>query len=478
MHRNFRLRSLKSRIALWVLLPGLALVGVDVVLSRQSAERTATLVQQQLLYGSARVIAEQVALVDGDYELSVPPAAFEMLKSRYPDRVFFAVRARDGRLIAGDDDLPPAPVGLRIDEEAFHAGSVRGEAVRVVALAHALASSSAGEYTVTQVAQTLQAHDALRDGLLRTTLGGHLILFGLTVVALAIALKWTIRPLLRFSETLRARRSGSLERIDASEAPSELAAVIGALNDYVTQLDRTLGSYEKFVAETAHHLRNAFAIIATQINFGKRAGGGNPEQTEVLEAIGKTLGNCTRVINQLLTLAAIEQKARAPEAFGEVRLAEVIGAAIDELALSAQQQGIELGVDAFDEAVRVRATPSLLREVFANLIGNAIRHLGRPGTVIVSLRGEAGRARVCIRDDGPGIPSELHEQVFERFFRLDEAKPGSSGLGLAIVRETCALLGATVRLCTPEGGGLQVDLDFPAAGTDVQRKDAETNSLV
>jgi two-component system sensor histidine kinase TctE len=464
--RRRRLRSLKSRLALWVVLPTVALMAVDVVLIYRSAEDTATLVQQQLLYGSAKIISERLAFVDGDYEISIPPAAFELFKSQYKDRVLFSVRASDGQLISGDDELAPYGGSLRIEEEKYFVSRLRGEAVRGIAFAHVLPNSSSGSFAITQVAQTLHGHDEFRDGLLRSTLRGHLVLLLLTIASLAMAFRWTIRPLIRFSETLRKRQSGSLEKLDENDAPSELGAVIDAMNDYVARLDHTLSSYEKFVADTAHHLRNAFAIIATQINFGKRAGGQSPEQAEVFNAIQKTLGNCTRVINQLLLLASIEQsKQEQEQALGDaIVLADVIAAVIDEMAPLAQQKEIELGVDDFDDSLRVAASVRLLQEVFANLIGNAIEHMQAPGTVSISLRRGAGSAVFSIVDDGPGIPEALQEKVFERFFRIDEAKPNSSGLGLAIVKEICELLAARVRLCTPPGGrGLQVDIEFPLA---------------
>jgi two-component system sensor histidine kinase TctE len=463
--------SLKSRLALWVLLPVVLLTSVDVVLVQQSAERTATLVQQQLLFGSARMISEQLVYSDGDYEITIPPAAFEIFRSRTPDRVLFSVHSKDGQLIAGDDELAPYAGALRIEEEQFFVGELRGEPVRVVVLAHALPNSSSGDFAVTQVAQTMKGHDEFREGLLRSTLRGHLVLLVITCIALALAIRWTLRPLIAFGQALENRRSGSLEQLAAGDAPTELAPVIHALNDYVVRLDRTLASYEKFVANTAHQLRNSFAIIATQLQFGKRAGGENTAQTEVFGAIEKTLTQCTRATNQLLTLASIEQLRQEPPALLPAGLAEAIVAAIDEAAPLARQRGIELGVDefeGFDASLRVAAPQRLLHEVFANLIGNAIRHMDRPGLVTASLRREGDRARFRLVDEGPGIAPELRERVFERFFRVDETKPDSSGLGLAIVKEACDFLGARIALATPASGrGLRVDIDFPALPREV-----------
>ncbi len=461
-NKSHRLRSLKSRLAVWIIFPTVLLMAADLVVTFQSAERTATLVQQQLLFGSAKMISEALVFTDGDYEISIPPSAFELFKSRHKDRVLFSVRSKDGRLISGDDELVPYRGALRIEEEEYFVTTLRGEPVRVIVFAHALPNSSSGDFAITQVAQTLKGHDEFRDGLLSSTIRGHTILLAITIVSLAIAFRWTISPLNRFSQTLLQRRSGSLEKLDVDDAPSELDAVIHALNDYVARLDHILSSYEKFVANTAHHLRNSFAIIATQINFGKRINPHNRGQMEVFDAIDKTLGNCTKVINQLLVLASIEQTKPERNPVGDVQVSEIIAAVIEEMAPLAQQKQIELGVDDFDDSVRIAASARLLHEVFSNLIGNAIRHMNKAGVVTISLRGEGDYALFSITDDGVGIPETLHQKVLERFYRIDESKPDSSGLGLAIVKEICDSLNARIRLCTPASGvGLQVNIEFP-----------------
>ncbi len=476
MQRNrlLRVRSLKSRLALWVLLPTVVLIVVDLLVAYQSTERTATLVQQQLLYGSAKIISEQLVATDGDYEISIPPAAFELLKSRHKDRVLYSVRSKDGRLISGDDEVAPYAGALSIDEEEYFQTILQGEAVRVIAYAHALPNSSSEDFAITQVAQTLRGHHEFRNGLLQSTIRGHLILFAITIFSLVIAFRWTFRPLAGFSRTLLQRRSGSLERLDENDAPTELGPFIHALNDYVARLDHTLMSYERFVANTAHHLRNAFAIIATQINFGKSAVCYNNEHGEVFEAIQKTLTNCTRVINQLLVLASIEQTKQERHPVDDSRLSEIIASVIEEMAPLAQQSQIELGVDDFDETLRVAASTRLLHEVFSNLIGNAIQHMNKPGTVTISLRRQGDHALFLMADDGVGIPEEFRQKVFERFFRIDESKANSSGLGLAIVKEICDALAARISLGSPASGtGLHVTIEFPLSANG---KEGQTTS--
>ncbi|MBS1228076.1 MAG: two-component system [Proteobacteria bacterium] len=455
-----RLRSLKSRLIVWVFMPIALIVAVDLVGTYHSTEQIATTIQQQLLHGSAKMISEQLVFSDGGYEISVPPAAFELFENKFQDHVYFSVRSKDGKLIAGDDELAAYEESLPIEEERYFVARLHGEVVRVIVFAHALPDSSTGDYAITQVAQTLLSHENFREGLFFSAIGRHLLLLAITIASLVISLKWTLSPLKEFSRELLQRQSGSLEKLDGYNAPSELDPVIRALNEYVERLNRTLSSYEKFVANTAHHLRTSFAIIASQINFAKRAKVHDQVQREVLDAIQKTLGDCTKVINQLLVLASIEQQDAASA--DDVQISEIIMAVIDEMAPLAYQKHIELGIDVFDDSVRVAAPARLLHELIANLIDNAIVHMGKAGEVVISLRRQTDHVLLSVTDDGVGIPPALQQKVLERFFRIDESRAGSSGLGLAIVKEICDRLKAQLSLHTPaSGAGLQVDIRFP-----------------
>lgn len=468
--RHFRLRSLKSRLAIWVLLPSLLIIALDFVVAYRASGQIAMLVQQQLLHGAAVMISEQISLTDDQYELSLPPAAFELLRNPYKDRVFYAVYGPDGRLLAGDQQLLPFQGELAADGEAFYLTTLQDEKVRVIAYAYAIPNASQNEMVRTQVAQTLRKYDEFREDLFRSTLRRHFYLLAVIAFFLFVALRWMLKPLVEFSDVLQARQPGSLETLREQDAPRELAPVIHAMNDYVGRLEHTLTAYEKFVANTAHHLRNSFAVITTQINFARRSEGIDPGQKEVLGAVLRALGKCTRIINQLLILASLDQPGKGvavEKTLPPVPLVPVVTAVIEELAPLGLQKGIELGVEELDASALVRAPVRLLQELLTNLVGNAIQHMQRAGTVSVSVSTSAsptGRETLLtVTDDGVGIPESLRDKVFERFYRVDAASAEGSGLGMAIVKEICSALGAPIRLLSPPGGaGLQVEIRFPA----------------
>lgn len=457
-----RLKSLKSRLILWLFLPTVIISTIDLVVTYKNTDTIATLMQQQLLKGSAKIISEQLVAVNGSYEISVPPAAFELFANEYKDRVYFAVRSKDGLLIDGDEDLAIYPGKLQIEQEIYYMSTMRGEPVRVIAYANALPSATSGDYAITLVAQTLRSHSAFKRDLFVLTMREHLILLSIVMAGLIIAFRWTLGPLIRFGEMLLQRQPGLLEKLDQTSAPVELKPVIFAMNEYVARLDNTLTSYEQFVANTAHQLRTSFAIITSQINFAQRNNMPDSTQNEMLNAIQKTVLLGTKVINQMLVLAAVEQSRLHPNSSNEIQVAEIIKGALDELALLALQKNIDLGIDILDETVLVSAPNFLLRELVYNLIDNAIQHMKKEGMVTISLRRKNNLGVMSVVDNGPGIPVAERQNVFERFYRLDQTKPNSSGLGLSIVKEICDSLKAHITLTTPENGiGLQVDVAFP-----------------
>jgi len=447
---------------LCVFVPTVLISAMDIIVSYNNTDRIATLVQDQLLKGSAKIIAEQLEKTGGSYEITVPPAAFELFENTYRDHVYYAVRSKSGRLIAGDGELASYPAGLQIEQEKYYLSTIRGEAVRVIAYEQAIPSTDSGDYGITQVAQTLRSHDAFRRDRFLLTMREHLILLLIVVIGLLIAFRWILSPFIQLGEKMLQRQPGSLEKLDDSDTPVELMPVIFAMNDYVARLDKVLSSYEQFVTNTAHQLRTSFAIITSQINFAHRNHGVDPAQNEVLNAIQKTILQSTKVTNQLLVLAAVEQNRHNRKPGKPVQIAKVIKGVMEELAALAQQRNIDLGIDILDDTILVFASQYLLRELISNLIDNAIQHMEGEGIVTISCQRKDEFCVMRVADNGPGIPVAEREKVFERFYRLNESKPNSSGLGLSIVKEICQSMRAEISLTTPESGtGLQVDVTFP-----------------
>jgi len=124
---------------------------------------------------------------------------------------------------------------------------------------------------------------------------------------------------------------------------------------------------------------------------------------------------------------------------------------------------VDLGFDTDSERVDIDADPFLLREMLNNLLDNAIRYTHPGGQVTVRVGFDAGRPRVSVEDNGPGIPETERSRVFERFYRVLGTGTEGCGLGLAIVREIAQSHGAEVKLASAiDGTGTTVHVIFPA----------------
>jgi two-component system OmpR family sensor kinase len=151
-----------------------------------------------------------------------------------------------------------------------------------------------------------------------------------------------------------------------------------------------------------------------------------------------------------------------------VRLDELAREVVAELVPLADAGRIDLGVSSA-QALTVRGDPDDLRTLLRNLVDNAVRYSGAGSRVDVSVEAEPGTAgrgaRVTVSDDGPGIPPEERERVFDRFYRRAGTTPPGSGLGLSIVRTIAEAHGAKLTLTDgPSGRGLSVTVTFPPDG--------------
>jgi len=122
----------------------------------------------------------------------------------------------------------------------------------------------------------------------------------------------------------------------------------------------------------------------------------------------------------------------------------------------------ELSLDAAPH-VMVRGNPEALRTLVRNLVDNAARYTPPNGSVQVRCRATPDGARLEVDDNGPGIAAKDRDRVFDRFFRRAAAQESGTGLGLAIVRAIAERHGARVALDESPGGGLHVEVSFPAA---------------
>lgn len=288
------------------------------------------------------------------------------------------------------------------------------------------------------------------------------LLFAYTPLVVVMALiAWrVIGSALKPVETLRAgaaRISGSDqdERLAVPESADEIRALALTLNDMLDRLAASRGRQRSFVADAAHELRSPLTSMRTQLEVAQHLGEGGDLTTDLLADVARL----SILVEDLLLLARAGSDSGHPPARESVDVRALLLATADRYA------GARVPVSVADgPVVYANANAEELRRALANLVDNAVRHSG--STVLLAVRAEGGGAVLTVVDDGPGIPANERERVFERFARLDDARDrdaGGTGLGLPIVRELLRRCNGSISLQdNPSGPGLAAVVHLPS----------------
>jgi two-component system, OmpR family, phosphate regulon sensor histidine kinase PhoR len=228
------------------------------------------------------------------------------------------------------------------------------------------------------------------------------------------------------------------------------------------QLERTR---EEFVANVSHELRTPLSLIKGYVETLLDGARHNPDVAErFLKIIERNTQRLDLLIQDLLTISALES-GRLKLVLQPVELRPLVEKVFSDLNAKAESKNVKLANDL--PPLAAQADAHRLDQVFANLVDNAIKYGQANGMVAVGgNKLPDGRLEIFVRDDGPGIPPEALDRVFERFYRVDKARSrdqGGTGLGLSIVKHIVLAHGGEVRVESELGKGATFYFTLPAA---------------
>lgn len=272
-----------------------------------------------------------------------------------------------------------------------------------------------------------------------------IVLYGFVLLTVLWVGNRLARPLAELRQAAeRFDRRAPLDPI-AEQGPSDIRRLIAAFNAMLTRISGMLDEKDRMLGAIGHDLRTPLASMRVR--------------TELVEDEGErmrmaaTIDDMNRTLDDILSLARL---GRPSEPEQRVDLPALIDSLVEEF----EDLGADVTVEE-SSRLAVPMRPNLIKRALRNLIENALKYGERAR---VRVRSEAGTAIVDVDDDGPGIPADQVERMFEAFTRLETSRSrdtGGSGLGLALARAIVETHGGTLSLATRPEGGLRATLVLP-----------------
>lgn len=311
------------------------------------------------------------------------------------------------------------------------------------------------------VAELYDIRNKLADDVTRNDAYTLLVTYPIFGILVWIIVGLALRSVTRVTREISNRASTYLEPVEATNIPVEIKPLVAELNQLFIRLKLAFERNKRFAADAAHELRTPLAALKTQAQVALKADNKN-DRDSALQKVIQSVDRSSHMVAQLLTLSRLGQE----EALNDIRpvdlhkLATEIIAYLVPLAL---ERRIEIELAPPPPAAIILGNDTAIGILIRNIVDNAIRYTPQNGEINVEVLDQNNQIILRVTDSGPGIPAELRERVFERFFRVlgTTSTPGS-GLGLAIVSQIADLHRAKVSLHTPPNRiGLQFDIAFP-----------------
>jgi two-component system heavy metal sensor histidine kinase CusS len=400
------------------------------------------------------------------------------------ERHFCVVYGADGQVYLrtaelAEDSVPPAPP-TAVGE---HFGT---RALPIIGRQRALqAPLSAGgeEHTVLLLAPLADVDHELGELLvaLATAVPVALVLCGGVAYLLARKALAPVGQLHRLTAEITAERLD--RRLPVERPDDELGRLARTINDMIARLERSFAEVRRFTADASHELRTPLAAIRAEAEVALAKPLSTAEHQELLGSVLEECERLTRLTDQLLALA--REDAGPPAACHDVNLSALVTGVAETMRPLAEARSLRLGHSAV-AGLTIRGDEVRLRQVFYNLLDNALKYTPAGGAVEVRAARQGGEVVVSVRDTGAGIAAEHLPRVFDRFYRGDNGRSraeGGTGLGLSIARSIVVAHGGRIDLASTPGQGTVCTVTLPLAppgpgrnGEAVERAIKEENA--
>jgi two-component system sensor histidine kinase TctE len=451
----------------WLFIPLAGLCVLATIVAYRLAAKSANDSFDVFLMNSADSIAARIKRnSDGVIIADLPPAAQEILRHNGIDKFFYQIIDSKGHRLGGDSALP-LPRDTITKSAKFRYAETQGEMVRICRIPVDLSPTSNTIWV--QAAETLRSRNALLEQIFFSILVPQLALLVLASISVWFGIQRGLVPLDKLSKILRSRNRLDLSPVDLGGYRSiELMPVTDALNELLSDADKHIGQQRQFIANAAHELRTPVTALKTSVEYLER----NNKDTRLtagLKQISEATNRTVHLISRLLTLARTTGAIHKSRDL--VDLASIVDRAGAGFVPEARRRNVEMHFDLPEAEVKVLGNQGDLEELVTNLLENAIQYTAVGGGVWVQVS-EIEPISLVIEDNGPGIPDQEKQKVFDRFFRGSRTKhEAGCGLGLSIVSEIAAANNMSVALADRIGGGTSVRVTFASSSPSSNKND-------
>ena len=324
-----------------------------------------------------------------------------------------------------------------------------------------------GVYLAENVSSTADTINAIKTSLI---LFSVLLLFIIVIISIGTSYIIT-RPITHFISVAKAISKGDFSKRARVDGMREMAEMGQALNFMCDQLNQLEEKRKNFVSDVSHELKTPMAGIKLLCDSLVQAE--NPDMDtirEFLNDMSEEIDRLTRIINRLLTLSRLD--AGRDLAMSDVDISALCNGVVESVRKLAAEKAIELQyIPPEMPTILVCADYDKIYECVYNIVVNAINYTPEYGHVEARVSFGDGKCIIAVEDDGPGIPDEEKQKIFERFYRLDDSRArdtGGTGLGLAITKEAVLLHNGTIEVTDSQTGGsiFTITLPVPELGKE------------
>jgi len=255
------------------------------------------------------------------------------------------------------------------------------------------------------------------------------------------------------------------KRLPDLEGDDEIATLYKAINDMIARLEKSFEQIKQFSGDASHELRTPLTIMKGEVELALRSERTKEEYQEILVSVLEEIERMTNIVENLLLLA----KSEAGEILidkKEINIKEIVYELCDQLEMFASERNVSLIFNELEDA-NIIGDKLRLRQVFTNLIVNAIKYNVEGGKVVIKIENSPNGVLVVVEDTGIGIKPEEINKIFDRFYRSDKSRKrevGGAGLGLSICKSIIEAHGGYIDVESEFGKGSKFSVWLPKSG--------------